>query len=99
MWRGYRLSINKPHVTMSTTIATKNNTRAVVDGRWDRSTPISCVRNMPRMSTRSDSSSFSIARKGRTSESYDTRLLKQLDFMIDRLDKQREALRKVLVSP
>jgi hypothetical protein len=30
---------------------------------------------------------------------YAKRLLEQLDFMIDRLQKQREALRKVLVSP
>jgi len=37
--------------------------------------------------------------EGEELAAYAKRLLEQLDFMIDRLQKQREALRKVLASP
>ena len=37
--------------------------------------------------------------EGEDLAAYAKRLLEQLDFMIDRLQKQREALRKVLASP
>jgi hypothetical protein len=37
--------------------------------------------------------------EGEDLAAYAKRLLEQLDFMIDRLQKQRKALRKVLASP